>query len=74
LEVRASPFVAGWHEAGGGAAETPVCAPVAGLLAALTSEVLQGDVTAEELHCAACTLDAAAGGDNACRFEARLNP
>lgn len=72
LQVHASPFVAGWRQASGGAAAAwPLCAPVRGMLAALGSLVLQGEVHARELHCQACAQPQAPGGDAACHFEAR---
>ncbi|MEQ9640943.1 MAG: 4-vinyl reductase [Alphaproteobacteria bacterium] len=63
LTVNHSPFVHG-H----GDSETPVCAPIIGMLRATGSLVLNGDgiVHAEESECAAVS-----GGD-ACRFVARV--
>ncbi|MEW5864131.1 MAG: 4-vinyl reductase [Pseudomonadota bacterium] len=58
LEVADSPFAAGY-----GAAEAPVCAPIAGMLAAVASLVLEAECEAREIECRAC-------GPGACRFEA----
>ena len=59
LEVANSPFAAG-H----GPAEGPVCAPIAGMLAAVAGMVLGGPVEVRETGCAAT-------GAPACRFTAR---
>lgn len=63
LVVANSPFAAGF-----GAAEQPVCAPIAGMLGALAQSThARGDATVgvEEIACAAC-------GAAECRFEARI--
>jgi predicted hydrocarbon binding protein len=59
LVVAGSPFAEGW-----GAADAPVCAPVRGMLQAVSSVAVGLDADAHELECAAC-------GAPACRFEAR---
>lgn len=58
LEVENSPFAAG-H----GAAEGPVCAPIAGMLRAVAELVLGGEAAVRETDCAAA-------GAACCRFEA----
>lgn len=60
LTIENSPFAHG-H----GPSETPVCSPIAGMLRAVGSIVLDGNVTAVETECAAMT------GIDACRFEVR---
>lgn len=59
LEVRNSPFVHGF-----GASPTPVCAPITGMLRAVSAMVLDAATTVEELTCAA-------QGHALCRFVAR---
>lgn len=58
LEVADSPFAAGY-----GTADAPVCAPIAGMLAAVAGLVLDAECEAREVACRAC-------GAAACRFEA----
>jgi predicted hydrocarbon binding protein len=58
LEVADSPFAAGY-----GASDRPVCAPIAGMLAAVAGLVLDAECEAREVACRAC-------GAAACRFEA----
>lgn len=58
LEVRNSPFVSG-H----GASTAPVCAPILGMLRAVSGLVLDGSTVAEEVVCAA-------EGGPVCRFTA----
>lgn len=65
LQVTGSPFVAGWRAASPHPAEAPVCAPIRGLLAALSGLVLPGPLVIEETRCAALH------GDDTCRFEVR---
>lgn len=62
LDVVNSPFADG-H----GPSDGPVCAPVAGMLAAVAGMVLDGSATVEETACQAA-------GAPACRFEARRSP
>jgi hypothetical protein len=59
LTVEASPFAAGY-----GPAETPVCAPIAGLMRAVATVATGIDVDVVELRCMAC-------GAPRCEFEAR---
>ncbi len=59
LEVRNSPFAAGY-----GASPDPVCAPIRGMLRAVSGMVLDGATAVEETECAA-------QGKPACRFVAR---
>src|SRR5277367_1984319 len=59
LEVRNSPFVSG-H----GASQVPVCAPIVGMLRAVSGMVLDGPTLVEEAACAA-------QGGAVCRFTAR---
>jgi predicted hydrocarbon binding protein len=59
LEVRNSPFAHGY-----GASPVPVCAPIAGMLRAVSSMVLGGATATEETTCAAQSGDV-------CRFTAR---
>jgi hypothetical protein len=59
LAVEGSPFAAG-H----GPAETPVCAPITGLLRAVATVATGIDVVVVELRCVAC-------GAPRCEFEAR---
>jgi len=59
LAVEGSPFAAG-H----GPAETPVCAPITGLLRAVATVATGIDVDVVELRCVAC-------GAPRCEFEAR---
>lgn len=61
LSVRNSPFVAGY-----GNAEEPVCAPVVGMLEAVTGLVTGARAQGHERHCAAVH-----GGD-VCRFRAEV--
>lgn len=58
LEVNDSPFAAGY-----GSADAPVCAPIAGMLAAVAGLVLGAECEAREIACRAC-------GAASCRFEA----
>lgn len=58
LEVKDSPFAQG-H----GAADAPVCAPIAGMLEAVAGLALGAPCAARETECRAC-------GAAACRFEA----
>jgi len=60
LEVRDSPFAAGY-----GAADTEVCAPIAGMLQAVAGLVLGAPCEAREIACRA-------RGARRCRFEAIL--
>lgn len=60
LEVRDSPFAAGY-----GAADTAVCAPIAGMLQAVAGMVLGAPCEARETACRA-------HGAGRCRFEALL--
>ncbi len=60
LEVRNSPFAAGY-----GASDRPVCAPIAGMFAAVTGLIAGAETAAEEVACAAT-------GAPACRFRAAL--
>jgi len=60
LEVRNSPFVAGY-----GASEHALCAPIAGMLEAVSGLVLGAPAIAEETVCAAVT------GEDVCRFVAK---
>lgn len=59
LEVRNSPFAAGF-----GASDGPVCAAIAGMLAAVAGLVAGREMAAREVACAAA-------GAASCRFEAR---
>jgi hypothetical protein len=59
LVVHSSPFAAG-H----GASESPVCAPIVGMLRAVAAVAAGVACDALEVHCAAC-------GAPACRLEAR---
>jgi predicted hydrocarbon binding protein len=59
LEVRNSPFADGY-----GTSPQPVCAPIAGMLRAVSSMVLDGATAAEETTCAAQSGEV-------CRFTAR---
>lgn len=59
LSVESSPFAAGHGESG-----APVCAPIAGMLAAVASVATGIECEAVELRCAAC-------GAPRCEFEAR---
>jgi predicted hydrocarbon binding protein len=58
LDVSGSPFAEG-HDS----SSQPLCAPIAGILAALAAQVLGGPVRAREVDCAACAA-------RSCRFEA----
>ena len=58
LTVDASPFAAGF-----GAASEPVCAPIAGMLEAVTTVATGIDCDVREVRCAAC-------GAPRCEFEA----
>lgn len=58
LEVRNSPFAAGY-----GNSDTPVCAPIRGMLEAVGSLVLGKNVAVREIGCASC-------GADMCTFEA----
>lgn len=60
LEVAESPFAAGY-----GVSETPVCAPITGMLQAVAQLVLGAACEAREHECRAC-------GTAQCRFEAIL--
>lgn len=82
LEVRDSPFVAGWLAASQGrTAEEPVCSPIRGMLQALAEVVLEGPVEVQEAECAAVLAPAshpagtgalqAQGAACTCRFTAR---
>lgn len=62
LEVRNSPFAEGY-----GPSDTPVCAPILGMVEALGGIIFSIDPVCEETECAAAT-----GGD-ICRFVARLD-
>lgn len=62
LEVADSPFAAGY-----GAADTEVCAPIAGMLAAVASLALGTECEARETACRA-------RGAASCRFEAIAAP
>ena len=59
LAVDASPFAEGF-----GAADTPACAPIAGMLQAVATVSTGIDCEVRELRCAAC-------GAPRCEFEAR---
>jgi predicted hydrocarbon binding protein len=59
LEVRNSPFADGY-----GVSSAPVCAPITGMLRAVSALVLGGDTISSELACAA-------QGGEFCRFQAR---
>ncbi len=61
LQLANSPFVAGF-----GAADHPVCAPVRGMLAALSRQIFGREARVEESDCAAVT-----GGEKCC-FTARI--
>ena len=63
LEVENTPFVAGY-----GTADHPVCAPIRGMLAAITKQIFNSDVVVTELRCAAVA------GSGPCHFTARLGP
>jgi predicted hydrocarbon binding protein len=58
LSVENSPFAAGF-----GAAPEPVCTPIAGMLRAVSSMILEVETEVREIGCRAC-------GENTCRFEA----
>ena len=62
LEVRNSPFVAGYGEA-----PWPVCAPICGMLAAVGKMVLGQAVSVTETRCAAT-------GGETCHFAIRPEP
>ena len=62
LTVDNSPFVAGY-----GLSDDPVCAPIRGMLAAVTRQIFGVDAVVDEIECAAT------GRTNACRFTARLS-
>ena len=59
LDVRDSPFAEAF-----GAADTPVCAPIRGMLEAVAALALGGAREAREIECRAC-------GAALCRFEAQ---
>jgi len=61
LDVTNSPFVEG-H----GASDTPVCAPILGMIEALGGIIFSVDPVVEEIECAAVT------GGETCRFVARI--
>ena len=70
LTVTASPFVDGWQAAATQPATAPVCAPVRGMLQALTALVLRGGpVVVTETDCAAMH---ATRHSACCRFTARF--
>ena len=62
LTVVNSPFVAGY-----GPSDDPVCAPIRGMLAAVTHQIFGDDAMVTEIECAAT------GSADACRFTARLS-
>ena len=61
LDVTNSPFVEG-H----GVSETPICAPILGMIEALGGIIFSVDPVVEEVECAVVTR-----GDT-CRFVARI--
>jgi len=60
VTVANSPFVMGY-----GASDTPVCAPILGMLRAVSGMVLGGPTDVQEVQCAAT-------GADSCLFEAQL--
>ncbi len=63
LEVENAPFVAGY-----GTADQPVCAPIRGMLAAITKQIFNNDAVVTEPRCAAVV------GSGPCHFTSRIGP
>ena len=62
LTVVNSPFVAGY-----GPSDDPVCAPIRGMLAAVTRQIFGDDAVVAEIECAATSRS------DVCRFTARIS-
>ena len=63
LEVENAPFVAGY-----GTADQTVCAPIRGMLAAITKQIFNSDAVVTEPRCAAVV------GSGPCHFTSRIGP